>query len=67
MLEALQCPHKVELVGILLAQAGQDRHLDLALPRVGRVIFEDLDGDDVACALFPAFYHLSEGAPAEEL
>lgn len=67
MLEALQRPDKVELVGILLAEPGQDRYLDLALPRVRRVVFEDFDGDDVACALFPAFYHLPERAPAEEL
>lgn len=67
VLEALERPHKVKLVGIFLREPRQNRHLDLALARVRRVVLEDLDRDDVAGALFPALHHLAEGAPAEKL
>lgn len=67
VLEAFECPHKVELIGVLLAETREDRHLDLALARVRRVIFEDLDGDDVARALLPALHHLAECSATQEL
>lgn len=67
VLEALEGPHKVELVGILLAESRQDGDFDLALASVRRMIFEDFDGNDVAGALFPALDHLTEGAAAKEL
>lgn len=66
VLEALERPHKVELVRILLAEPAEDRHLDLALPRIGRMVLQDLDRDDVARALLPAFYHLPECAAAKK-
>lgn len=67
VLKALEGAHEVELVGILLTETREDRHLDLALSSVRRMVLEDLDGNDVAGAFLPAFHHLTEGAAAEEL
>lgn len=67
VLEALERTDKVELVRILLAEARQNRHLNLALPRVRRVVLQDLDGHDLARALLPALDHLAEGAASQEL
>lgn len=67
VLEALERPHEVELVRTLLAEPAEDRHLDLALPRVRRMVLQDLDRDDVAGALLPAFHHLPERTAAKEL
>ena len=65
--EALVGPDEVELVGILLAQSGEDADLDLALPGVGRVVLQDLDGHDLVGALLPTFGNLAEGASAKKL
>ena len=67
VLEALVGANKVELVGILLAEPRQDRHLDLALARVRWVILENLDRYDLIRALLPALDHLPKGASPEEL
>ena len=67
VLEALVRAHKVELVGVLMAEPGEDRHLDGALASVRRVILEDLDRDDVVRAFLPALDDLAEGAAPEEL
>lgn len=66
VLETLERPNEVELVRIFLTKAGQDGDLDLALPRVRRVVFQDFDSDNVAGTLLPAFYHLPKGTPAEK-
>lgn len=67
VLETLERSHKVELVRILLAQPAQDGHLDLALSRVRRMVLQDLDGHNLARALFPALDHLAKGAASQEL
>lgn len=67
MLEALEGSDKVELVGILLAETWQDGNFDLTLTCIRRMVLEDLDGDDVAGAFFPALDHLTEGAAAKKL
>lgn len=67
VLKALKGPHKIELVGILLAEARKDRYLDLALPRIRRMVFQDLDGHDLGGAALPALDHLAKGAAAQEL
>ena len=67
VLEDLVGAHQIVLVGVLLAQARQDAHLDLALARIARMILEYLDGHDLVGALVPALDHLAEGAAAEEL
>lgn len=67
MLETFVRPHKVELVGVLMAEAGEDADLNLALASVRGMVLEDLDGHDFIRALLPALDHLPEGAPSEEL
>lgn len=67
VLKALEGPDEVELVGVLLAEARQDGHFDLTLTGVWWMVLEDLDGDDVARALLPAFHHLPKRAAAQEL
>lgn len=67
VLKALEGPHKVEFVSIFLAEAWQDGDLNLTLTRVGWMILENFDGDDVAGALFPALHHLAERAATEKL
>lgn len=67
VLEALESPHQVMLVRVLSAQTSQDADLNLALPRVGRVIFQDLYRHHLAGASFPAFDHLTKGTTAKEV
>ena len=67
VLEALVRAHKVELVGVLMAEPGEDRDLDGALASVRRVVLEYLDGDDLVRALLPALDDLAEGAAPQEL
>lgn len=67
VLEALERPDKVELVRILLTEPGQNRHLDLSLARVRRMVLQDLDGHYLARALLPALDHLTEGSASQEL
>jgi hypothetical protein len=66
VLKALESPHKVELISVLLAESRQNRYFDLTLTRVRWMILEDLDGDDVAGAFLPAFDDLSECAATEK-
>jgi hypothetical protein len=67
VLEALESSHEVELVSIFLAQSREDGDFNLSLAGVGWMILQNLDGDDVAGAFFPAFHHLSECSASEEL
>lgn len=60
VLKAFVRPDEIELVRILLTQPRKDVHLNLTLASVGRVIFQDLDGDHFVGALFPTFDHLNE-------
>ena len=65
--EALVGTDEIELVRILLRQPGEDGHFDLALPRVRGMVFEDLDGDDLVGALFPALGNLPKGTTTQKL
>lgn len=67
VLEALERPDKVELVRILLTEPGQNRHLDLSLARVRRMVLQDLNGHNLARALLPALDHLTKGSASQEL
>ena len=65
--EALVGADEIELVRVLLRQSRQDGDLDLSLPRVGWMVLENLDGNDLIGAFLPALGHLAEGATAQEL
>lgn len=67
VLEALESAHEIEFVRIFLAEPRQNRHLDLTLARIRRMVLEDLDGDNVIGAAFPAFDDLAKSATSEEL
>lgn len=67
VLKALERSHEIEFVRILLAESRKDGHFDLALSRVRRMVLEDLDGDNVVGAAFPALDDLAKCAAAEEL
>ena len=67
VLEDLVGAHQIVLVRVLLAEPRQDADLDLALPRIRRMILQDLDGDYLVGPLVPALDHLSERATAQEL
>ncbi len=67
VLEALVCSNKVVVVRALRAQPRQYAHLDLALPRIRRVVLEDLDGNNLAGATFPALHHLPKRPSTQEL
>lgn len=57
--EAFERPYEVVVVRALLGQTPQNGDLDLSLPRIGRVVLQDLDGHNFVGALLPAFHHLA--------
>jgi len=67
MSEALIGTNKVELISILLTESRENGDFNLALSGIAGVVLQDLDGDDLVGPLFPAFGHLTKGAPAKEL
>jgi len=67
MSETLVSTHKVELISIFLTKSRENGDFNLALPGIAWVVFQDLDGNDLIGPLFPAFGHLTEGAPAKKL
>lgn len=67
VLETLECAHKIEFVGILLAETWQYRYFDLALARIRRMIFQYFDSHDIVGAPFPALDHLSECSATQKL
>ena len=67
MPETLERPDHVERAGVLLAKSQQDRHLDLTLASVRRMVLEDLDRDHVIAAVTPALHHLTERPLAQKL
>lgn len=66
VLKALKCSNKVELVGILLAEARQDRNFNLSLSGVGWMVLKNFYGDNITGAFLPALHYLSKGSPTEK-
>jgi len=67
MAETLKRPDDVERSGVLLTQSQQDRHLDLSLARVRRMVLEYLDRHHVVASVSPTLHHLAERALPKEL
>ncbi len=67
VLEALESPHKVVLLGLLPAQSGQDAHLDLALAGVRRIGSSVSHRHDLIGASLPTFDDLTERTTSQKL
>ena len=58
--------HEIVLISIFLGQTGQNADLNLALPSIARMIFEDLDRYNFVGAFFPAFGHLTKSSATQK-
>ena len=58
--------HEIVLISIFLGQTGQNADLNLALPSITRMIFEDLDRYNFVGAFFPAFGHLTKSSATQK-
>ena len=67
VLEVLVRTDKIEVVCVLRAESREDADLDLTLPRIGGVVLEDLDCDDLVRAALPALDDLPERPPPQKL